>query len=57
MDLWGNKCDLSISLGKVMTQSHDIDHLDQFILVDDSSKFIKDLMEIAALELPEYIGK
>lgn len=57
MDLWGNKGDLSISLGKVVSQSHDIDRLDQYILVDDSLKFIKDLVEIAALELPEYIGK
>ncbi|CAG9763160.1 unnamed protein product [Ceutorhynchus assimilis] len=46
LNLWGNKCDLSISLGKVEGpgQLHDIKALDQFILADDSEKIYQALI-------------
>ncbi|XP_066255914.1 damage-control phosphatase ARMT1-like isoform X1 [Euwallacea similis] len=57
VDLWGNKNDLSLTLGRVgdMSHSHDADALEHFILVDDSKKFLKDLVEISVLHGHEYI--
>ncbi|XP_050294250.1 damage-control phosphatase ARMT1-like isoform X2 [Anthonomus grandis grandis] len=45
LNLWGNKCDLSISLGKVdgPGKLHDTKELEQFVLVDDSENIYQAL--------------
>ncbi|KAL1518126.1 hypothetical protein ABEB36_001798 [Hypothenemus hampei] len=49
--LWGNKCDLSISLGKILNNTDllfntDADNLDKFILTDDRTNFIEYFFKI-----------
>ncbi|ENN70928.1 hypothetical protein YQE_12330, partial [Dendroctonus ponderosae] len=44
-NLWGNKCDLSVTLGKVndVLNVLNVTEMDRFILVDDSQKFYDNL--------------
>ncbi|KAK9700552.1 Damage-control phosphatase ARMT1-like domain [Popillia japonica] len=48
INLWGNKCDLSLTLGRIKYDNEaltDIENLDQYILCDDSSHVWDSLIE------------
>lgn len=56
--MWGNKCDLSISLGKVdgPGKLHNTEDFEQFVLVDDSERIYQALVD-PALNNDDTIGK
>lgn len=56
--MWGNKCDLSISLGRVdgSGQLHDTEDFEPFVLADDSERIYQVLVD-CALNNDDTIGK
>ncbi|XP_049818677.1 damage-control phosphatase ARMT1 isoform X2 [Aethina tumida] len=56
LNLWGNKCDLSLTMGKVMSSDQfDISELEPNLLVDDSSAVFDLIYNKDDLPLPDVI--
>lgn len=58
LNLWGNKCDLSLTLGRLKYETEtmaDLDNLNRFLLVDDSQRIWDALTECGESQIVDII--